>query len=188
MVIGIPVPHNYLMPLAVVKSLVALEGKYKIFFSEGPYVYENRNGLIALAKLRGEDLLMIDSDIVFYPDHVERVECFLETSDAIIGVYALSNGFAPLFERIDGDYRNIQPPTSLESVAACGGGFLGLSKKLIQELPENPCNNVFESSMHGEDISLCYRIGELGFNIWCDPQLSLGHVRSNILYYESQRN
>lgn len=90
---------------------------------------------------------------------------------------------AMIFKRIEGDYELMAIPSELSTIGACGGGFLALSRELIQKLPEECCNNIKENGgEHGEDISLCHRINFLGEKIWCDPKIRLGQARTTIIY------
>lgn len=185
MIIGIPIPHNYFMSWESVKSLLALEGKYPVTYVEGPYIYMNRNELISRARKANQSLLMIDSDMTFTPEDVDKMAEMLEKSSAVTGVYVNTRPPYPpmLFKRIEGDYELRSPPMELAPVGACGGGFLGLSRDLIQKLPYECCNNVKEGAVeHGEDISLCHRINQLGEKVWCEPSIVLGQVRTKPIY------
>ena len=33
----------------------------------------------------------------------------------------------------------------------------------------------------GEDLYFCERISEKGYDVWVDPSISVGHVKSNII-------
>lgn len=185
MIIGIPIPHNYSMPWDTVKSLLALEGKYLITYVEGPYIYMNRNELINRARVANDSLLMIDSDMVFSPDDVGKIEENMLKYKAVTGVYVNTRPPNPpmIFKRVEGDYEVTEPPQQIAQIGACGGGFLALSKDLIQKLPYECCNNIKEGEVeHGEDISLCHRINLLGEKIMCNPDINLGQVRTNIIY------
>ena len=190
MILGVVHPHNYLMPMPCVKSWLSVARKYGIYSVEGPYIYDNRNKLLQIAKEENSSILMIDADIVFTQANVDKVEIMLREYPlpvtqigAITGIYALSNGKSPVFKRTEGDYEYTDVPKATEQISACGGGFLGLSKKLVQALPDNAFDNVFEGNvMHGEDISVCHRINEKGHKIYCDPSIKVGHVRTQVLY------
>ena len=180
MIISIPIPHNFFPSWEFVWCLVTASPKYRIGYVEGPYIYENRNRMIQHAKKQDDDLLMVDSDIIFALTDVDRMAEHLQTLPAVTGVYHIVEGVPALFRRVEGDYEFIPAPDSLSVIGACGGGFLGLSREVIRKLPENPCNNVFESSMHGEDVSLCHRINEFAA-VWCDPSIKLGHIRTKTI-------
>lgn len=190
MIIGVPVPHNHFVSWDIAKSFFELvkEG-YEVVSVEGPYIYMNRNELINIARQKNESLLMIDSDMVFTFDDVQKIEGYVKEyyTSAYTGVYVNTRPPNPimLFERMKGDYKTIGLPESPNHfcVDACGGGFMALSGGLIKKLPYECCNNVHEGDIeHGEDISLCHRINELGEEIWCDPSIVLGQLRVKPIY------
>lgn len=179
MIIGIPTPNNYLMPFESVKCFLNLP--YKIVWASGPYIYENRNLLLQKAKYEQDSLLMIDSDMVFTSDDVERIQGEYITS----GLYVI--GTEPhlpcVFGKVEGDYNVIAPPKDKGIVGAVGGGFLFIPKDIVMKLPDNAFNDVWEGKVkHGEDISFCHKAKELGFDIYLDPSIKLGHLRFKELY------
>lgn len=185
MLVAIPIPHNYFMSWETVQSLLKIAPKYIVTSYEGPYIYMNRNELINRARITHDSILMIDSDIVFKPEDVYKMEEYLNKYSAVTGVYVntLPPHLPTLFKRVKGDYALTDIPDKLSPIGACGGGFLALSSELIQKLPYECCNNIKEGEVeHGEDISLCHRISELGEKIWCDPEIRVGQVRTTIIY------
>ena len=145
----------------------------------------NRNRLLEIAKHKNEALLMIDSDIIFTPIQVEVMERHLENVPAVTGVYTLGNrpNVACLYKRSEEDYELTDIPKTFAPVDACGAGFFGLSKKLVQTLPKNAFDGVLEDGVqHGEDISVCHRINKMGLKIYCDPELKVGHLREEAHY------
>jgi len=157
-----------------------LKAERKVVSAQGPYIYANRNLLLEKAKYEQDSLLMVDSDIIYTKDQVDRIESHLDTLDAITGLYVVGKEPYPpcIFKRTEGDYELTEPPKELAEIDACGGGFLGLSKKLVQELPNEAFNDIWEGKVkHGEDISFCHRLKELNYKLWCDPFIKVGHIR-----------
>ena len=182
MIIGTIVPNNYFMPFESVKCFFQVATKFEIIVVQGPYIYDNRNQLFKIAKKRNESILMIDSDILFKQEDVEKIERHLEKYDIITGVYVLGVPPYPpaILKRINGDYEFCEPPKELSEIDASGGGFLGISKRVMLE---NPFNDVWEGKVkHGEDISFCHRARERGYKVWCDPEIKVGQLRVASLY------
>lgn len=167
-----------------VKCLLQVASKYSVHITQGPYLYENRNNLLDIAKYKNESILMIDSDIIFTPQQVETMERHLNNFHAVTGVYVFGIGELPMLFKKDAEgYKLTNVPETFSQVSACGGGFLGLSKELVQKLPNKAFNTVFENgTLYGEDISVCHRINELGFKLYVDPEIKVGHLRNNIMY------
>lgn len=175
------------MPWAAVKSWMKLFGKrYSFIYYEGPDLDFNRNMIFRQAKRLNDDMLMIDSDIVFQEQDIEKIETYLKNGlDAISGVYVIGQPPYPpcIFERIPGDYKQCAIKKGLQKIDACGGGFMGISKKVIQAMPIDPFDNIREGNIfHGEDISFCHRMRESGFQLFCDSSIKVGHVRTQQIY------
>lgn len=184
MLVGVIVPNNFYASWEFVKCLLQIAPKYGIHYTQGPYIYENRNNLLDIAKYKGESMLMIDSDIIFTLNQVETIERHLDNFSAVTGVYVFGIGELPMLFKKDGEgYKLTGVPEVFSQVDACGGGFLGFSKQLVQKLPSKAFNTVFENGTpYGEDISVCHRINELGFKLWVDPELKVGHLRNQVMY------
>src|SRR3990167_7171352 len=106
MILSTIVPNNYFMPFESVKSWLKLERKAFVY-AEGPDLDFNRNFVWRQVKDKNDHLLMIDSDIIFTPDDVERIEYLIEERglDAVTGIYSV--GMLPyppcVFKRVHGE-------------------------------------------------------------------------------------
>ncbi len=165
--------------------MFSIAPKYSIHYAQGPYLFMNRNRVFEIAKYYKESILFIDSDVIFKKDDVEKMERHLERSDAVTGVCV--HGLPPhqpmLWKKEGNDYELIPTPKEMSPIGAAGGAFLGISAKVVEALPKDPFDNVFEDgNTHGEDISVCHRITGLGFTLWVDPEIKVGHIRQNIMY------
>lgn len=161
--------------------------KYDIIWAQGPDLDYNRNMVWRQAlELNRGHFLSIDSDIVFKPEDVQKIIEHLDNGlDAVTGVYPVGQPPYPpcVFERIPGDYKLCPAPDKLGEIGACGGGFLGINKNIMDKLPKDPFDNIREGDIfHGEDISFCHRLREKGFKLWCDPAIKLGHIRTQTIY------
>ena len=185
MIIATPLPNNPHIPFEFLQSLQKV--KYQWITETGPSVAENRNKLIERARLIGEDILLIDSDIVFTPEDVKAIEEHLKTYDIISGVGVL--GFFPYPPAIFKDSVPIAPKKEVFEVDSCWGAFLGISKKAINTIP-TPFEHLFDKygRLIGNDISFCMTAKKFGFKILCDGRISVGHIRSIVRYYEERRN
>lgn len=186
MIIATIVPNNYFAPWDFVKSILSLPPKYSYFSVESPSLPDNRNRVWNYAKKHNDDLLLIDSDIVFKPEDVQKIEEYLTLLDAVTGVYCLGRPpyKAAIFDRTENDYELINPREGLTEIGACGAGFLGISKRTFDKMPDNPFSNVWEGdTQHGEDVSFCYNLMKNGFKLWCDSTINVGQIRTVQKYY-----
>ncbi len=187
LLIGIITPNNHFVAWDFVKCLWNVR-KYEMFTWQGPSLPDNRNRIYEYARMKNEDLLFIDSDIVFTPEQVEKVEEHLKTLDAVSGIYLIGHEpkmLPAIFGQGKYDYDYIQPKEGVNEIKACGGGFLGISKRVYDKLPSNPFSNIREGNIvNGEDISFGKRLEDAGLKLWCDSTLAVGHIRHKIIRYE----
>lgn len=173
------------MPWEAVKCWLKLP-KYTVIWTEGPDLDFNRNMIWQKFFPFKSDhhLLMIDSDIIFTPQDVAKIQQHLDSGlDVVTGIYPIGTPPYPpcIFERIKGDYKLTGVKEGLNEIDACGGGFMGINKNVI--MPSNPFDNIREGEIfHGEDISFCHRLREKGYKLWADSSIKLGHIRTQTIY------
>lgn len=184
MILATITPNNYLMPFEAVKCWWGMS--YPVVFAQGPDLDYNRNAVWKQVQGRYTHLLMIDSDLVFTTEDIVKIENHLNSGlDAVCGIYPVGQPPYPpcIYERIPGDYKLTSVKPGLNEIGACGGGFLGINKEVINKLPNNPFDNIREGDIfHGEDISFCHRLHKHGFKLWADSSIRLGHVRNLVIY------
>lgn len=188
MILGFICNNNAFLPLDFVKSLLSLQGRYEITYAEGPDIPSNRNKVFNYAKESGKDFLCLDSDMTFTPEDVGNIENrLLSGYDAVSGLYVLGRPPYPpaIWERNkeDTDYVPMEPREGIFEIGTSGGGFLAMSKQVVQAL-EDPFNHFIEGAIeHGEEQSACHRIHLAGFKLWCDSDIRPGHIRTKTLKY-----
>ncbi len=184
------VPNDYFAPWAFVRSILKLPPKYAFKEYQGCLVDKNRNYIWEEMKLDNKenpsDLLFIDSDIIFEPEDVATIENDLKTYDIITGLYIVKawDWSAAIFEKINGNYEFTKGKEGIFEVEACGGGFMGISRSIINSLnmPKEPFSFIREGNIvHGEDVSFCQRVREAGFKIYCDSSIKVGHMKTQII-------
>ena len=183
MIIATLVPNNYFAPWDFVKSMLSLPPRYQFLAIQSPSVADNRNRIFAILKEKKEDLLMIDSDMVFTPEDVRKIEEHLATKDVVSGICPLgAPPFKPaIFKRMGNDYELCPFEEGVNEIGACGAAFMGVSKAVIEKLAQNPFNEYWEGSVkHGEDVSFCRRVTDAGFKIWSDSSIKIGHIRNEV--------
>ena len=187
MLISTIVPNNFSMSWEAVKCWLKLP--HPKVWCQGPDLDFNRNMIWRQAIKYQETpthLMMIDSDIVFTPEDVAKIEHHLNSGkDAITGIYPVGQPPYPpcIFERIEGDYKLTEVKEGVNEIGACGGGFLGINKNVILNMDKDPFDNIREGEIfHGEDISFCHRLREKGYKLFADSSIKLGHVRTQTIY------
>ena len=183
MIIATTVPNNFFMAFDVVKCWLGIPKlDFTYLYLQSCYIDTNRNKAVEKAKESGEDLLMIDSDILFTPNDIMRMRNHLKTGLKVVtGVYPIfmeGEIIPSIYKLKDGKYFPCKVEEGMNEVDACGGGFLGISKELIKELPKDPFSRIKkEDVIYGEDISFCVKIAEIGVKLICDSQIKVSQLR-----------
>ncbi len=131
----------------------------------------------------GDYLLFIDTDQVFPPDTL----CRLVAHDVPI-VAALVTAKNPPHLVVAG-YGNVKegfrslldwPNNALIEVDVTGFGCVLIKREVFEKFPEgNPFRKIFceaSNDNHGEDWSFCIRAHRLGFSIYVDTSIPIGHI------------
>ena len=167
-----------------------------VLMTRDTLVYSARNSLALTALERGYNwILWLNSDMVFQPDLLERLlaEAEEKNLDVLSGLYFKRTvPTAPVLlktldwqinaagevEREAEPYLDY-PKNALFEVAGAGTGCLltrvGVYKPVMEHFgitPFQPLPNL------GEDYSFCWRLRQMGFRIWCDSCIKLGHAGS----------
>lgn len=182
------VPAEFAHSLSMLEKIECCAVNFKI----GSLVYTSRDQLAKDAiEAEADYVLWLDSDMVFPPDTLKRLMARLEDNDVdiISGLYFRRvEPFTPtLFDKLDVESGQVHwtefthIPAEPFEVGGCGFGCVLMSTEVIMSVMARfnqmftPINGV------GEDLSFCWRARQLGYRIWCDPTLYLGHVGYTII-------
>lgn len=190
----IAVPTLDMVPVPFVAALTALKriGEVKHSFLANSLIYDARNMLAQEAIDTGADrILFIDSDMYFMPDMMERMAADLDDgADFVCGIY-VKRRFPTLpciYKSIDIEYEDGDPigktemytdypKDALFEVGGCGFGAVMMDVAMLKNVqdtfgkPFTPYAGLF-----GEDLSFCWRAKQLGYTLWCDSRIKVGHV------------
>lgn len=170
-----------------------------------------RNGLVSrfLDYGKADWLLMLDTDMTFAPDLVERLLEFADPAEAPI-VGGLCFGFddkgdiQPTLFGLVGDEQHPQviryhewPPEAMFQVAATGAACLLLHKSALERIRDvqvpgrdrrgfNDAFPWFQELEHdgtpvSEDIAFCWRAGLAGIPVYVNTAVQLGHIKDREL-------
>ena len=198
----IAIPCLDMMPVGFTASLISVRrvGASKVSFLANSLVYDARNMLTAEALDTGADrVLFIDSDMVFKPDLMERLAADMDERDLdyVCGIFVkrrlptipcvyktlvLEDGKGRT--EIYADY----PQDSIFQVAGSGFGAVMVSTALLKDVydtygpPFLPYPGVL-----GEDLSFCWRARQLGYELYCDSRIKVGHMGTFVYGEEHYR-
>jgi GT2 family glycosyltransferase len=142
-----------------------------------------------------DKLIWIDSDIAWKPEDILRL--YESDKDIVSGAYLFGNGTVAAYaEKLGRPYTyseviEMGEPTKVSGV---GFGFIAI-KSGVFELMSRPWFQQAEAThtingmeytfpVIGEDLSWCYRVQELGFDVWLDPEVKVTHHKNMKLTWE----
>ena len=161
---------------------------------KGSMIYDARNEMAVDAITTEADrVLMIDSDMVFKPDLLQRLNQRMdEGCEMVCGLF-----FQRVIPTKPVIYKQLQPPTtdemgnktaniitytdypkdSLFEVEGCGFGAVMMTKELIKDVWDYYGQPPFSPlEWCGEDMAFCYKVRQMGRKIWCDSSIKVGHL------------
>ena len=162
-----------------VKSLLELKCPYKksiIIATQGYHIAENRNYMAVQAiKNKCDFIFSFDDDMVFPPNTLEKL---LSYRKDIIGVNSHptageSKTYEPIGEEKDG----------LIECNKVGTGIILIKTEIFNKIPRpwfSFKNSELGNTINGEDWMFCLRAREVGFKIWVDVSLEIGHIGQTI--------
>lgn len=182
----IAIPTNDQMPFQFVESLTKLIRRldmdginYEVAFQSGTLVYVGRDKL-SLKAITGEysHILWLDSDMVFSEDLFD--DLMDNGKDFITGIAhgrrepypsCIFTEIYPGVCRFEGEY-----PFEPFKVAGCGMACVLMSVELLRDVWSHHSTAFFPTRDLGEDLAFCKRATDLGYEIWADPHVRVGHV------------
>lgn len=192
----IAIPTNDMMPFQFVESLTKLIRRldadgvdYEVAFQGGTLVYVGRDKLVKKA-IAGDytHMLWLDSDMVFDDSLLD--DLMDSGKDFVTGIAhsrrepydsCLFSEIYPHFIKWKGDY-----PSDLFKVAGCGFACVLISMKIVNDVWEKHKTAFFPERLLGEDIAFCKRAQDLGYEIWAEPHVKVGHVGQHVIYPDYQ--
>ena len=168
-----------------VQSLMDLQtvGETKTYFLSGSLIYEARERLAAMAVNNGFDhILWLDSDQMFKPTLM--IDFVSSEKDMVTGVIPMRRPpYIPCVYKIKDD--ELKQVTELGDrlfeVDGCGFGAVFMKTEILQK-----CFDKYKTCFqpiygYGEDLSFCLRVKELGYKIYADPRIDIGHMAKTVI-------
>jgi len=192
----IAIPCMETVPIAFMESLVKLDRRlradgvdYKIATESGSLIYMARERLASRAINKGfTHVLWLDSDMVFNDTLLDDLS--FSDKDFVSGIAhgRRSPFLSCLFKNIDLSALkrwelNEYPSTTFE-VAGCGFACVLIKTEILKNVMESCGTAFYPLKQYGEDLSFCKRAVELGYHIYAEPTVRLGHVAHLTIYPE----
>lgn len=146
-------------------------------------------------------LMFIDDDITW--DHKKKpidklISC---NKDIVCGIYPIrDNTLRPACRTKDmqalieakkyNGQKSIIPKNKVFEIEFANGGFLLIKRKCLEEIYKfSPfpftCNVDKNGEYLSEDYAFCYRAKRIGYKIWADSTIKLGHIGQSIFTLDS---
>ena len=193
----IAIPTTDYIPADFVKSLAKLQQElgrrgiaYDVEVQSGTMVYIARNRLANKAiNERYTHVLWIDSDMVFN----EKVyEDLMEVGkEMVCGAFVSRRPpygpciYSSIEENAIEKVKNfgIRP----FRVDGCGFALVLTEVELLQAVTQKFGTCFQPTPYYGEDLAFCWRVKQLGREIWCEPTVRPGHI-AHVPVYAGQEN
>ena len=193
----IAVPTTDYVHADFVKSLAALQSElgrrrvsYDVSIQSGTLVYIARNRLASKAVNDGyTHVLWLDSDMTFNEKVVEDLlDCGKEM---VCGAFVSRRPpYGPcVYSSIEKN--NIEKVKKFGlvpfRVAGCGFACVLTATELLQAVMQKFDRCFQPTDYYGEDLAFCWRVQQLGREIWCEPTVRPGHI-AHVPVYAGQEN
>lgn len=190
MKVFIAVPSMDSVPALFAQSLALLQraGDTELGWEVGSLVYNARNNLARQAiKSEADWVLLLDSDMVFSPDLLQRMlkVCTENNIDFLTAVcFRRKPPYTPcLFDRLEKIGRGasytalLSVPEGRFQVGGCGFAGVLMSTDVLLSVAAKFEGKMFDPmNGFGEDVAFCWRARQCGYEIWCDSDIEMGHV------------
>ena len=182
----IAVPTTDYIHADFVKSLAKLQAElsrqkvnYSVEIQSGPLVYIARNKLACKAVNEGfTHVLWLDSDMVFTEQVVD--DLMFCGKEMVCGAFVSRRPpYGPCV------YTSIRKNkiekvkefgTEPFRVDGCGFACVLTTVELLQAVMQKFGTTFQPTDYYGEDLAFCWRVGQIGREIWCDPTVRPGHI------------
>lgn len=161
---------------------------FEVVYQGGTLVYVGRDKLVNRAIDGGfTHMLWLDSDMIFTEDLLEDLMfCGKPFVTGIAHarraphVSCIFKSVWPFVNRWEGhDY-----PSGAFKIGGCGFACVLIETKVAQAVYKANGSAFFPMRELGEDLAFCKRAIDLGYEIWAEPSVQLGHIGHITIYPE----
>ncbi len=187
-------PDNYIKSLVDMVIYTKDQGHEVEYVTEHGGLYDSRDRVCSKTiREKFDYMLQIDSDMTFPPDALCRLIDRMQANEdihIITGVYVGkgTNHRPVLFTELHKDDADAGPYSRKEGLgklmqndlftcAGCGAGFLMADVHILKLMMIHRKEWFKPYEGLGEDVSFCQRATEMGFKIYVDNTLTLGHTK-----------
>ena len=166
---------------------------FDVMINNGTLVYIARDKIAHKAINEGYDyVLWLDADMVFRPSIFEELmDC---GKDFITGIAHSRRPpyMSCVFKNLD-DLNHMQRfdydeyPGEPFEIAGCGFACVLIKTEVLKAVNTYFKTCFLPEAEWGEDLTFCRRARKMGYEIWADPFVQLGHIGHDIIYPETHK-
>lgn len=181
--------------------LLILGETHEVAVKSGPLISRARNDVVG-AFVNGlpdsEHLLMVDTDIEFYP---QDVQALIDTdlpivSGLYVGLHPDGKPFPVAKVKnpaakgcLTMEWSDL-PKSGVTPIMGAGMGFCLIKREVLEALQRKRPNGKllwpfeeweYGGVVYGEDVTFCIRAKELGFQTYLNVDVQVGHVKNGML-------
>ena len=162
-----------------------------ISIQKNSLIYDSRNNLAWSAVSRGYDrVLWLDSDMAFDPDLLTQLNADMDENglDYVCGVFTQRNEkrMTCLYSSIHWENTGAKlitsatpvqdVPAGLFEIAGSGFGAVLTKTAMLKTVGEEYGLPFMPMPGLGEDLAFCWRAKQLGYKMYCDGRIDVGHI------------
>ena len=163
--------------------------RFDVEIISGTLVYSARDKLAKKAVNEGyTHTLWFDSDMIFTEDVLD--DLMFSGNQFVSGIYHTRRPphGSCIFKDISLDniskYMGNDYPKNTFEIAGCGFGCVLIDVQIIKDVLMTYGEAFLPSHGLGEDIAFCQRVHDLGYKMYCEPAVRLGHIGHIAIYPE----
>lgn len=176
----------------LITNIARMGINFETFVCNGTLVYIARDKIAQKAINEGfTHVLWLDSDMIFKPTLLDDLmDC---RKDFVTGIaHARRKPFSSClfkalrddgtFDRFEGEY-----PLDPFQVAGCGFACVLIKTEILRAVQFKNMTCFLPFPQWGEDLSFCRRAKALGYEIWAEPTVQLGHIGHEVIWPEDHQ-
>lgn len=173
--------------IELVQKLQSDKVRFTVDICSGTLVHAARDKLACKAINEGfTHVLWLDSDMVFSPELLEDLQFSGKKFVSGIAHSRRPPYVGCLFKDLEINRLNRFEtyPQDTFRVAGCGFACVLIDVEILRAVMIHYKTCFCPLPMYGEDLAFCKRATELGFEIWAEPGVRLGHIGLKTVYPE----
>ena len=161
---------------------------FDVWICKGTLAHVARDNVACKAINEGyTHVLWLDADMIFSPDILDDLRFC--GKDFVTGLacsrrppYVLC-----VFNHVSDEkgciaYKLADVPEEAFEIQGCGFACVLISTEILKAVMTRYKTCFLPMKIYGEDLAFCVRARELGYRIWCEPTVRLGHIGHNAVW------